>query len=57
MAVAAAWAVDLGATRAVLQVSVTNTAALALYRALGFTEHHRYRYWRPPVATCEDRKS
>jgi ribosomal protein S18 acetylase RimI-like enzyme len=56
MAVAATWAADLGATRAVLQVSVKNTPALALYRALGFTEHHRYRYWRPPVAACEDRE-
>ncbi|QWF79247.1 GNAT family N-acetyltransferase [Amycolatopsis sp. CA-230715] len=41
----------------VLQVSVRNAAALALYGRLGFTEHHRYRYWVPPQTTCEDPKS
>jgi ribosomal protein S18 acetylase RimI-like enzyme len=54
---AAAWAAELGATRTVLQVSVTNAPALALYGSLGFAEHHRYRYWVPPVASCEDRTS
>jgi ribosomal protein S18 acetylase RimI-like enzyme len=51
------WAADHGATRVALQVSVTNAPALALYAALGFAEHHRYRYWVPPVAPCEDRTS
>ncbi|HJQ46122.1 MAG TPA: GNAT family N-acetyltransferase [Amycolatopsis sp.] len=46
------WAAGRGATRCVLQVAVGNTPALALYEALGFTEHHRYRYWVP---ACEDR--
>ncbi|TKG64299.1 GNAT family N-acetyltransferase [Prauserella endophytica] len=41
------WAVAHGATRCVLQVSVGNTGALALYEGLGFREHHRYRYWVP----------
>ncbi|MGQ0842463.1 GNAT family N-acetyltransferase [Actinokineospora sp.] len=31
--------------RRVLQVAVRNVAALALYRGLGYTESHRYRYW------------
>ncbi|MGE5827324.1 MAG: GNAT family N-acetyltransferase [Micromonosporaceae bacterium] len=38
----AAWAAELGATRAVLQVEEDNTAAIALYARLGFTTHHRY---------------
>lgn len=45
------WAGTHGADRCVLQVSVTNDRALALYAGLGFREHHRYRYWVP----CEDR--
>ncbi|GAB3481741.1 acetyltransferase (GNAT) family protein [Amycolatopsis cihanbeyliensis] len=44
------WAARYGATRCVLQVEANNTAALALYRGLGFTEHHRYRYWVPAKA-------
>ncbi|RZQ62699.1 GNAT family N-acetyltransferase [Amycolatopsis suaedae] len=48
------WAAAHGATRTVLQVDVNNAAALALYARLGFTEHHRYRYWVPARA-CEDR--
>jgi ribosomal protein S18 acetylase RimI-like enzyme len=43
----ARWAQRLGATRAFLQVSDNNTAALALYDALGFRAHHWYtRYTR-----------
>jgi ribosomal protein S18 acetylase RimI-like enzyme len=57
MGVAGWWARDRGATREVLQVSVSNAPALALYRELGFTEHHRYRYWVPPTAACENRQS
>lgn len=33
-----------GASRAFLQVSADNDAALALYQRLGFTEHHTYNY-------------
>ena len=52
MAACGPWAAARGATRCALQVAVGNTPALALYEALGFTEHHRYRYWVP---ACEDR--
>jgi ribosomal protein S18 acetylase RimI-like enzyme len=57
MNAAGVWAAERGAAEEVLQVSVSNGGALALYGALGFTEHHRYRYWVPPMDTCEDRKS
>ncbi|MBN6036675.1 N-acetyltransferase [Amycolatopsis sp. 195334CR] len=57
MAAAGAWGAARGATRCALQVSVTNAPALALYERLGFTEHHRYRYWVPAAASCEDRSS
>jgi GNAT superfamily N-acetyltransferase len=57
MAAAREWAAERGAEEEVLQVSVSNGPALALYAGLGFTEHHRYRYWVPPMDTCEDRKS
>ena len=48
-AAAAAWAREQGARWAVLQVALHNTAARALYDALGATEHHRYRYLVPPL--------
>ncbi len=48
-AAAAAWAREQGARWAVLQVALHNTAARALYDALGATEHHRYRYLMPPL--------
>ena len=41
------WGRENGASHAYLQVAVDNTAALALYRDLGFTDHHHYRYARP----------
>jgi len=47
MAATAAWAQGRGALRYVLQVTENNHAAVALYRDLGATEHHRYRYWVP----------
>ncbi len=43
------WAGGRGAREVYLQVAVENAAALAMYSRLGFTEHHRYRYWRRPV--------
>lgn len=48
MGVAARWAVARSARWCVLQVADDNTAALGLYRRLGFRPHHRYRYLRPP---------
>jgi len=41
----AGWAAGEGATRAYLQVEEHNTAAVELYRSLGFTTHHMYRTW------------
>lgn len=38
------WGAGQGATQTYLQVDQDNAAALNLYRALGFTEHHRYHY-------------
>ena len=43
----AAWGHQRGAERMYLQVDAANDAALALYRSVGFTEHHRYRYASP----------
>jgi len=48
------WAAERGASACVLQVSVDNAPALALYRELGFRESHRYSYW-VPRSSCEDR--
>ncbi|MDI9928126.1 GNAT family N-acetyltransferase [Rhodococcus sp. IEGM 1341] len=45
------WGREHGATHAYLQVAVENTRAVALYRDLGFEDHHRYRYARPESAT------
>ncbi|MFI8568482.1 GNAT family N-acetyltransferase [Rhodococcus sp. NPDC078407] len=41
------WGRENGATHAYLQVAVDNTVAHSLYRDLGFTDHHHYRYARP----------
>ena len=43
------WAREHGTTHAYLQVEESNTAARALYRELGFVDHHRYRYASEPV--------
>lgn len=40
------WGRENGATHAYLQVAVDNTDAVGLYRDLGFTDHHHYRYAR-----------
>jgi ribosomal protein S18 acetylase RimI-like enzyme len=44
-----AWAVERGADKAYLQTMRSNEAALALYRAYGFVDHHDYRYLEPPA--------
>lgn len=54
MAASGQWAAERGARESVLQVWVGNEPAIALYEALGFREHHRYRYWIP---ACEDHAS
>ncbi|NLE80367.1 MAG: GNAT family N-acetyltransferase [Rhodococcus sp.] len=38
------WGREKGATHAYLQVAAENEGAQAMYRALGFVDHHRYRY-------------
>lgn len=43
------WGREHGATHAYLQVSEGNAAARAMYRELGFVDHHRYRYATEPV--------
>ncbi|WP_449411956.1 N-acetylglutamate synthase, CG3035 family [Nocardia canadensis] len=45
------WGADHGATHAYVQVEVGNATGLALYRELGFLEHHSYRYAAPPSAS------
>jgi len=44
---ALAWATDRGADKAYLQTMRDNTAAIALYAAYGFVDHHEYRYLQP----------
>lgn len=39
---------EQGATMAALQVFAHNSAAVALYRRLGYRDHHRYRYRHLP---------
>ncbi len=44
------WARDVhGATRSYLQVTADNHAAMALYRRLGYWQHHTYRYRTEPI--------
>lgn len=40
-----AWGADLGATRAYTQVLGDNVSAISLFESMGFTLHHRSRYW------------
>lgn len=41
---------DLGIKALMLQVLIDNEAAVALYQGLGYTTHHRYRYFTAPEA-------
>ncbi|MFZ2173382.1 MAG: GNAT family N-acetyltransferase [Rhodococcus sp. (in: high G+C Gram-positive bacteria)] len=45
------WGREHGATHAYLQVAAENEGAQAMYRSIGFTAHHRYRYAAEPVRT------
>lgn len=49
MAALVRWAAERDAIRAWLEVLADNAPALAMYDALGFTEHYRYRYRTPPL--------
>jgi ribosomal protein S18 acetylase RimI-like enzyme len=42
MGALAGWALEVGASRAYLQVDESNTVAIALYERIGFSTHHRY---------------
>jgi N-acetylglutamate synthase len=44
------WGAGQGATRSHLEVSADNSAALELYRTLGYWQHHVYHYRREPRA-------
>jgi GNAT superfamily N-acetyltransferase len=46
-AAAIEWGRERGATHAYLQVESSNESAIAMYRAMGFVPHHRYRYAVP----------
>lgn len=50
LAVLVAWARAHGATRAFLQVDLSNDVAHAVYRTAGFVDHHTYRYVLGPRA-------
>ncbi|MFT4300036.1 MAG: GNAT family N-acetyltransferase [Aeromicrobium sp.] len=41
------WAVEHGADKAYVQVTLGNEAAERLYRSFGFVDHHAYRYLTP----------
>lgn len=43
------WGAERGARAAWLHVETDNDAGLALYEGLGFTEHHRCRYYSSPT--------
>lgn len=44
-----AWGAERGATSVYLQVMQENHAAAAMYRAMGYVEHHTYQYASPPT--------
>ncbi|MEO6956940.1 MAG: GNAT family N-acetyltransferase [Antricoccus sp.] len=44
-----AWGTECGATSVYLQVMQDNPHAAAMYRAIGYTEHHTYQYASPPT--------
>jgi N-acetylglutamate synthase len=49
MAALVSWAAERGAIRGWLEVLADNAPALAMYDALGFTEHYRYTYRTPQL--------
>lgn len=54
---AAGWGRARGARWLVLQAAVHNDGARAVYRRLGFVEHHRYRYLVPGPVMRRNRSS
>lgn len=48
---------EQGAGSLHLQVEADNPGALELYQRLGFTTHHRYRYWTQPQAASWSTRS
>ncbi|HEY2043231.1 MAG TPA: GNAT family N-acetyltransferase [Jatrophihabitans sp.] len=49
MAAVEAWGATHSASRAYLQVTESNVDAIAMYRRLGYTEHHPYHYRIEPT--------
>ena len=47
------WLTAQGLSHGMLYVEADNEPALALYRALGFTEHQAHRWWRLDLSTVE----
>lgn len=51
------WGHKRGATHAYAQVEANNAAALAMYREMGFIEHHHYRYAAPDPSAGRHRRN